>query len=125
MFVHIKAFHKIACKTSLVEMDIKGILRDIPGEVDAQKPLNDSHQFDWDQFRKDGLEIDFNIVVSKENKVNNIEIKNDRNQGVSIRRVGRVVNTARVETRIVGIRKETHVVEITIHLVVPVVLATT
>ena len=121
MFVHTKTFHKISCKTCLVEMDIEAILIANPGKVNAQKPFNNSHKINWDKFGKNGLEFDFNVIFCREkDKVVNVKAQCDRNLGGCIRRVGWVVNTTRVDARIIGIRKKTHGAEDAADLVIPV-----
>ncbi len=75
------------------------IIGNMPGEVETKEPLNNSHGVHWNESGEDGLEFGFHIVISREQeKFVNIETKRDRNQGGSIRRVGRVMDADRIDT---------------------------
>ncbi len=105
-FVHTKTFHEISCETCLVKVDIEVVLVAYPGEVNTQEPFNDSHKIDWDEFGKNVLEFDFNVVFRREiDKVANVKAQCDRNLGGCIRGVGWVVDASRVDTRMLGVRK--------------------
>jgi hypothetical protein len=73
----------------------------LPREMDTQKPFNDTHEIDLTAFTEKMTEDSLNVQVFREiNKVINIKPKRKQNRGRGSRRVVRVNDTFRVETRV-------------------------
>ena len=80
------------------------VIKFIPGEVDAKKPLDGAHEIDRNLGGEDFLEFSLNGRVFGEiYKVVNVETDCNWKKSDCVSRIGRVLNETRVNTWIVEI----------------------
>ena len=73
-----EAFNKIGSKTRLIEMDHNGSRRDLPQEMNAKEPLNNTHEIDFASLSQQMAEQSFNgRSFGKVHEVVNVETKGE------------------------------------------------
>ena len=64
--LHVEPLNQVAGEAGLVEVDRSLLVVVTPREVCAKKPLNHTHEFDFDESRQDALKACFDFVAARE-----------------------------------------------------------
>jgi hypothetical protein len=113
-------FDKVCSKTGLVEMDGDQQWSDPPWEVNSKKPVNNPHIIYLAPLTKKMTEKGLHHrIFQKVDEIVNIETKWDGRLQFCARRIWRVDNKARIETRIFEGRSETNGAKCGIDFIIP------
>ena len=116
-----KPVNKIRSKPRLIEVDCYQQRSNTPRDVDAQEPVENTHEVNFAPLSKELTKEIFNCRIFWEiNKVVNVETQGGRNVRFGTKWIGGILNETRIEAWIFQWRSKTNRTKDCIYFVMPV-----